>query len=158
MNIRKLDSDHYGYAMDSWGEGAKKSREGKKVPWPYFRTVDIPVFKKVFNDSSTVLLGAYTEARDALVGPGLVGEGKLVGWLAMTPGKRVHTVHWVHTKYELDGKLMRRRGVMTALLDAADLGARFIYTVHGQHDAEIVTALRTHGVTATFVPLKEWLK
>jgi hypothetical protein len=83
----------------------------------------------------------------------------------------VSAVHWVHVKHELDGERMRRRGIMTALLDAAELGTRFVYTLRARRDRatlpdgstsksldeSLVVALRARGVSATHVPLKEWL-
>ena len=154
MIVRPLDKADYGYALFSWRESAKKAPGPDRLPWSYFKTTHGSAFEKIL-DSGTAL-GAYTN------------EGELVGWLVMTPGKRVHTVHWVYVKHE-----KRRRGVMTALLDAADLGSRFIYTLRARRhraplpdggttkslDETLVASLRARGVTATFVPLlKEWLK
>lgn len=160
MNIRRLDSDDYGYALFTWRESAKKAPGFDRMPWAYYKDAIVPAFARLLDTTASVTLGAYTR------------DDKLIGWLTMTPGKRVHTVHWVHVKHELDGERMRRRGVMTALLDAADLGSRFIYTLHARRDRArlpddsttksldetLVAALRARGVTATYVPLKEWLK
>lgn len=157
MIVRPLDADDVGYALYSWREGHKKSPSHERMPWAYYKDTLGHAFERILNDPATRLLGAYTD------------ENKLVGWLAMTPGKRVHTVHWVHVKHELDGVRTRRRGTMTALLNAADLGSRFIYTLRGRRlerdarplkslDEVLVASLRARGVTATFVPLSEWLK
>lgn len=158
MNIRPLDPDDRRYALFTWRESAKKAPEYDRVPWSYYKDAIVPMFEKLLEIG--IVLGAY-ESRG------------LVGWLAMTPGKRVHTVHWVHVKHELDGERMRRRGAMLALLDAADLGPRFIYTLRARRltrdergqqpgvktlDELLVAALREKGVTATHVSLKEWLK
>jgi hypothetical protein len=157
VQIRKLDEEDLGYALFSWRESAKKAPEYDRVPWGYYKDAVVPTFQKLLDNT----LGAYT------------ATGQLVGWLAMSPGKRVHTVHWVHVKHELDGVRMRRRGIMLALLDAADLGSRFIYTLRARRlmrderekqpgvktlDELLVAALREKGVTATHVSLKEWLK
>lgn len=159
MNVRNLDEDDYGYALAAWREGSHKAPGHARLPWSYFKDTMVPLYKRLLDDPSSVVLGAYSH------------EEKLLGWLVMTPSKRVNTVHWVHVKHELDGKPMRRRGVMTALLDAANLGSRFAYTLHGRLldredrqggakslDEILVAALRARGVTATYVPLKEWLK
>ena len=160
MNIRPLDTEDRGYALFTWRESAKKAPGLDRVPWAYYRDAIVPAFAKILDDPTTRLLGAYTH------------DDKLIGWIAMTPGKRVHTVHWVHTKHELDGKRMRRRGVMMELLNAADLGSRFVYTCRAKRDRGVlpdgtatksldetlVHVLRAEGVTATFVPMKEWLK
>lgn len=157
MNIRPLDEDDRRYALFAWREGAKKAPEHDKVPWAYYKDVVVPRFAQLLDECR--VLGAY----DA---------HELRGWLAMSPGKRVHTVHWVHVKHTLgDGARGRRQGVMTALLDAAELGQRFIYTLHARKltpserapgiktlDEVLVAALRARGVTATLVPLKEWLQ
>ncbi len=160
MNIRTLDAADRGYALFSWRESAKKAPGLDRVPWAYYRDAIVPAFSKILDDPTTRLLGAYMQ------------DGPLVGWIAMTPGKRVHTVHWVHTKHELDGTRMRRRGVMLALLEAADVGSRFVYTCRAKRDRTLlpdgsttksldetlVHVLRAEGVTATYVPMKEWLK
>jgi hypothetical protein len=108
------------------------------------------------------MLGAYSH------------DDKLVGWLAMTPGKRVKTLHWCYVKWKLDDKSMRRRGVMTALLEEADLGRNFVYTLRARRlykderatapvgakslDEIIVQALREKGQNAAYISLKDWLK
>lgn len=158
MIIRPLDKADYGYALFTWREGAKKAPGVSRLPWSYFKDTLGYAFEKIINDPSTRLLGAYE-------------NDKLVGWLAMTPGKRVHAVHWVHVKYELDGEKTRRRGVMTALLKAADLGKNFIYTLRARRDRaalpdgmsksldeSLVVALRAKGMSATYVNLKEFLR
>ncbi len=130
------------------------------MPWAYYKDTLGYAFEQILDAPTTRVLGAYTH------------EDKLVGWLVMTPGKRVHTVHWAHVKYELDGKQMRRRGTMLALLEAADLGKNFVYTLRARRDRAtlpngdttksldetLVAALRAKGITATFVNLKEWMK
>lgn len=145
MNIRPLDAGDVGYALSSWWASHKDVMRIK--PWDVYKAAFGPTFKKIVGDTSTVLLGAY----DA---------DKLLGWLVMTPGKRVDTVHWVYVKHELGGSRVRRRGVMTALLEAADLGTNFVYTLRPRRklDEALVAAIRARGATATFVPLKEFLK
>lgn len=164
MNIRKLDEADFGYALFSWRESAKKAPEYDRVPWGYYKDAVVPTFQKLLETG--VVLGAY--ASDAAH-----PNESLHGWLAMTPGKRVHTVHWAHVKHEVAGARTRRRGTMLALLNAADLGARFVYTSRARRlmrderekqpgvktlDELLVAALREKGVTATYVSLKEWSK
>jgi hypothetical protein len=153
--IKPLEQRDRGYALFSWREGVKKAPGLCRLPWAYFKDTLGYALAKILDDPTTRLLGAYTVPAD-----------KLVGWLAMTPGKRVATVHWVHVKHE-----ERRAGVMTALLDAADLGKSFVYTLRGRRDRAklpdgstsksldetLVAALRARGVNTTFVNLKEWL-
>lgn len=159
MNVRPLDKADYGYALFTWREGAKKAPTLSRLPWSYFKDTLGHAFEKLLDDPTSRVLGAY--------------EGdKLLGWLVMTPGKRVHALHWVHVKYELDGERIRRRGVMTALLKAADLGKNFVYTLRARRDRaplpdgsmtksldeSLVIALRAEGLTATFVALRDYLK
>lgn len=158
VRVRPLDEEDRGYALFSWREGAKKAPGFDRLPWAYFKDTAARDFAAVLVAPSTVLLGAYTD------------DNKLVGWLAMTPGKRVDTVHWIHVKHALDGERTRRHGVMTALLEAADLGTCFVYTFRARRDRALlpdgsmtksldetlVAALRGRGVTATHVPFKEW--
>lgn len=159
MNIRPLDTEDRGYALFSWRESYKKAPGVDRMPWSFYKSAVVPVLEGVLNDASTRVLGAY------------VG-GKLAGWLAMTPGKRVHTLHWVYVKHELDNTRIRRGGVMSELLDAADLAPRFIYTLRARRDRAVLSdgsatksldeslahALRARGITATYVALKEYLK
>jgi len=160
--VRQLDADDVGYALTSWRESHKPAPGVDRVPWAYYRHAWVNKFRDLLNDSSTVLLGAYTH------------EGALAGWLAMTPGKRVHTLHWCYVKWKLDDKSMRRRGIMAALLEEADLGRNFVYTLRARRlykderatapqgakslDEVLVPALRAKGVNATFVDLREWLR
>ena len=143
--IHPLDAADIGYCLSSWWTSHKEVMRIK--PWDVYKAAYGPIFRKIVEDPSTVLLGAYENDR-------------LLGWLAMTPGKRVDTVHWAYTKHALDGERTRRRGVMTALLDEADLGSSFVYTLRPRRklDEALVAALKARGVTAVFVPLKEYLK
>jgi hypothetical protein len=160
MIIRKLDAADVGYALFSWRESAKKAPEYDRVPWDYYKDAIVPTFQKLLETG--VVLGAYD---------GVGSYGLLHGWLAMSPGKRVHAVHWCHVKHSVDDVRTRRAGTMTALLNAADLGSRFIYTLHARRlmrderekhpgvktlDELLVAALRERGVTATYISLKEW--
>lgn len=163
MIIKPIEDRDRGYVLFSWREGAKRAPSLDRLPWSYFRDTYGHAFGTVLDDPTTRVLGAYTDDSD---------EGKLIGWLLMSPGKRVSTVHWVHVKPELDGEQTRRRGTMTALLDAAQLGKNFVYTLHAKRnraklpdgstskslDETLVAALRARGITATFVAIKEWLK
>jgi hypothetical protein len=77
-------------------------------------------FKKLVDDSLTQMLGAYDE-RD-----------RLLGFLIMTIGKRVHTLHWCQVKRKIgDDRVLDRKRIFFALLEAADLGTRFVYTLRG---------------------------
>lgn len=160
MIIRPLDREDYGYALYSWRESHKAAPTVDRMPWSYYKDTCGHAFEKLVDDPTTRALGAYT------------ADGKLLGYMIMTPGKRVHTLHWVYVKYELDGERLRRRGLMMKLVEGAELGKNFVYTLHARRDRAplpdgstsksldetLVVALRGKGVTATYVPLKEWLK
>ncbi len=155
MSIRPLDAADVGYALFSWREGHKRSPEASRLPWGYYKDTFARSFETILNDPATRLLGAYANVHE------------LAGWIAVSPGKRVNTLHWVHVKHK-----QRRQGVMTALLDAAELGSRFVYTLRARRDRALlpdgsktksldetlVVALRERGVSATYIPLKEYLK
>jgi len=160
MQIRLLDLTDKGYALASWRESHKAAPGVHRVPWSFYKHEYGEIFAQIINAPTTKLLGAYAT------------NDKLLGWLAMTPGKRVHTLHWVQVKFELDGIRMRRRGIMTELLNAAELGPRFVYTLHARRDRvrlpdgsmsrsldeSLVAALQARGIVAAYTPLKEWVK
>lgn len=159
LTIRDLANEDKGYAISSWRESHKQAPGVDKIPWSFYKREYGAMISRLVDDPTTSLIGAY------------VGD-KLAGWLALTYGKRVNTVHWAHTKFALDGQRLRRHGVMTALLDAADAGTPFVYTMRGAKrritlpdgsktkslDEALVAWLRSRGQVATFVPLQEWLK
>jgi hypothetical protein len=157
MNIRPLGEADIGYALNVWQEAHKTSPGCRRAPWWAYRREYGDLFKKIVDDLTTVMLGAYDE------------RNRLIGFLVMTPGKRVHTVHWCQVKRKLDDeRVLDRRRIFFALLDAADVGTRFVYTLRGPRvtketgakslDEILVAALRDKGISATMVPLKEWLK
>lgn len=157
--IRELDDRDKGYALSSWRESHKAAPGCDRVPWSYYKHEWGTKLASIINDRNTLLIGAYR-------------DDKLHGWLAATEGKRVDTLHWVHVKYELDGVHLRRQGLMLALIDAADLGDSFLYTCKARKDRaplpdgsmsktldeSLVAALAGRGVTATYIPLKDWLR
>jgi hypothetical protein len=160
MIIRQLDADDVPYALTSWRESHKQSPGHDKVPWGYYKATTGAAFSSILTDPGTRKLGAYAE------------DDMLLGFLVMTPGKRVHTLHWVQTKYRVELERIRRQGVMTALFEVADLGKRFVYTCRGPRrkvelpdgstsksmDQVYAANLAARGITATFVDLKEWLR
>lgn len=148
MIIRDLDPDDYGYALASWRETHHDAPGIKHYPWKFYKREYGDRFAKLIDDESNIRLGAYDAG------------GSLLGWLVATPGKRVDTLHWVHVKH---GGNARRIGVASALLAAADLGKSFVYTLKSKKvsgtplDETLVAALRRRGITASYVPLLEWL-
>lgn len=150
MNIRELDPDDRGYVISSWREGHKQAPKMCRVPWSYYKYSHGALIKQAFDGAE--VLGAYV-------------EDVLIGYVVFTRGKRVHTLHWLYVK-----KDARKNGIATALLEAADLGKRFAYTLEGpKHkvryadreyrsvDLFLVAWLRARGTTAVYSPLKDFL-
>lgn len=158
LEIRDLDARDRGYVISSWREVHKQAPETVRLPWQYYNFRYGKLIKQVFDAPNTSLIGAYD-------GP------TFVGWLAVTYGKRVDTLHWVHTRHDVDGVGYRRRGIMTKLLEAAEIGSPFVYTLHGpktRHkrddgkrsslDELLAKHLRERNIIASYIPLEEWLK
>jgi hypothetical protein len=158
LEIRRLPLEDVGYVVASWEESHRDGR--KKLPWREYKRLYAPIIRHLVNRSDVRMLGAY------------MGE-KIVGWIAWTPG-RLPAVHFAFTRWQPDIEL-RRRGVFTALLEAADVGSRFIYTHRGKahvdeekakgepgrrstRDVPIVQALARRGVYCSFVDAREWLE
>lgn len=147
MILRDLDPADYGYALSSFRETHHDAPGIKHYPWRYYKREYGDRFAKLIDDESNIRLGAYESG------------GPLLGWLVATPGKRVDTLHWIHVKHGAG----RRQGVASALLVAADLGKSFVYTLKSKKvdgkplDETLVEALRRRGITASHVPLLEWL-
>lgn len=185
LAIRPLSPDDHRYAATTWRESFKESSSSlQRAPWAMYKAT---VGKQITGIIDTCsLLGAYAP------------DGRVVGWMAYSPGRSVSTVHWVTTRFTLHTPACprsqprsstdctckpepcRRRGVMTMLFDAAELGKRIAFThrgprrvvhhggkersadaprssVHGPTaDLAIVEWLRGRGVTAVFVPFEEW--
>lgn len=152
MIIADLDPADYGYVLSSWRESHHETPGAAHIPWKHYKREYGDAFARLIDDASNIRLGAYDSE--------VVGRGPLIGWLVATPGKRVDTLHWVYVKHAGDA---RRNGIMTALLDAADLGRNFVYTLRGRKvdkttlDVVLADALRKRGITASHIPLKEWL-
>lgn len=146
LRIRHAHRDDPGemaYLRSSFCEGFKASSNRlAKLPWPDFKRTERPKLDAVLALGDTQLLVADL-------------EGLVAGWLAWSPGRRVDTVHWTHARHQV-----RRRGVMRALVDAAGLKNRLVYTHRGarRSDEWIVPWLASRGVHAAYLPLAEWSK
>lgn len=153
--VRSLEDADKPYVLASWRESHKQSPGCDKVPWRYYKYEYGESIAKLLDDPTTVKLGAY-------------GDDTLAGYLIMTPGKRVNTLHWIQTRFEIAGNNVRRRGIMTLLISEAGLGKSFVYTLRGRRikrvpgkkslDEVLADWLLARGVVATYVPLKDWLK
>lgn len=150
VRIRHAHRDDPGemaYIRSSFGEGVKESSNRlHKLPWPDFKRLERPRLDALLARDDTDLLVADL-------------DGVVAGWMAWSPGRRVDTVHWTHTRWRIGkGETLRRRGVMRQLVDAAQLKPRLVYTLRGARQSHewIVPWLAGRGVTAAYEPLKEW--
>lgn len=156
LEIRPLRLADLGYARWSFAEGHKGSPGVGSMTWRHYKRYIVPLLDRALAWPSTEILAAY------------LGE-TVVGWLAFARGRRVSTVHWVHVRYQLGdgGPELRRRGVMTMLVDAADLGDRVAYTWKGGYpkhrsdgttmDERLLPWLQRRGQHAAYVPWEEWI-
>lgn len=149
LEIRPLAQEDKPYALSSWRESHKQAPGASRMPWSFYKQKYGLIFRELLDRDLT--LGAY------------IGD-VLLGFLVASPGKRITTLHWVQVKFEVSGQAVRRRGVMTALLEAANLGDKFVYTLKGQKrkggsfDETLVTTLAERGQTAVYTPLIDWIK
>ena len=156
----QLQADELGYLRGSWAEAYKMAPKMGKLPWSAYKRIVVPELERVLSAPDTELYIADM-------------RGSIVGWLALARGVRVDTIHWLHTRYRIgaDGELLRRRGVMTQLLTAANTKRRIAYTFRGPEprgrdrhvsrlttDERIVRWLATRGESAAFVPYQEWAR
>ena len=159
VSIRRGQDDDRRFIATSWKESHKDAPKMDRTPWPIYKQTTCKQIDALVDSTGTRLLVAT------------VPDGRIAGWICYSPGKAISTVHWTYTRHTLDGEHLRRRGVMAALIDAAELGKRFAYTFRGPRrrnggsttgrgpslDEPIVEWLRGRGVTAVYVPLVEWL-
>jgi len=157
IDIRLLDPKDYSYARACWRESHKQAPGVDRLPWAFYKQQYGQLFEDITVVESTRMLGAYR-------------DNEILGWLCMTPGKRIHTLHWVHVRFkDAAGTELRRRGLMGELLDQAQLGTRFIYTLRGRRmsknkdgfkslDELLVKRLADRGVIAAYEPLLQWIK
>lgn len=175
LALRPLADADIRYAVSSWRESYKdSSAQFARAPWSMYKATVGKQIADLIVAPSTKTLGAFAD------------DGRVIGWIAYAPGRSISTVHWCHTRFKLEtpagDEKCRRRGVMTMLLEAAELGKRFAYTMRGPRrvlhhggqgrssdaarrgvsgqtaDVAIADWLRKRGITAAFVSLEEWLR
>jgi hypothetical protein len=152
--VRPLKDEDKPYAMVSMRESHHQGDAMKRIPWPKYKQQYGVLFWELLTHDSSKVLGAYHADTE-----------ELVGFLVGTPGKSVHTLHWVQVKFkDRQGNKIRRQGIMLALLAEADLGSRFVYTLRaGAHrdkhlDEKLAQALLKRGLVAAYTPIMEWLQ
>lgn len=144
--MRALAPDDVAYVQGAFSEGYKgSSNRMHKMTWVRYKRDVRPVLHQILARSE-VLVAEH--------------DGAVVGWIALVRGARVDTVHWIATRMCIDGgPLLRRRGVMTAIIDAARLKDRIVYTHRGskRSDEWIASWLRTRGaISVVYQPYEEW--
>ena len=154
--IERARLDDMAYIRNSFAEGHKGAPGVASMTWRYYKRYIVPELNAALGRGDTQILAAYRR------------DGIVLGWIAFCRGRTVDTVHWVHTRHAIadEGEQLRRRGVMTALLDAAKLKPRLCYTFRGawpRHRSDGVTMderllpwLRSRGQHAAYVPWEEW--
>jgi hypothetical protein len=154
--IRPVRLADKAYVRNTFAEGHKGAPGVMSMTWRYYKRFIVPELEHALCYPSTEVLAAY-DATDTIV-----------GWLAFARGQRVSTIHWAHTRFKIgDGPELRRRGVMTQLIDAARLSNRIAYTFKGAYprhrsgetlDEKLLPWLAGRGQFATHYAFEEWLK
>lgn len=160
--IAPVVDDEWRYIASTWIDSHHRS--AKYYKHPYKRSY-LPLMRPIVD----------TLARESKALVARNPDGRAVGWIVYTPGRSIATVHYVYARHKLDDVPWRRRGVATALLQAAELGRRFVYTFPGEYrrasmfargldkkyprplDEELVDSLRRRGVTAVYEPVERWM-
>jgi hypothetical protein len=161
-----------GYIVRTWTDSFHRARANYKLPLGVWKHRQRAAIERVLALPGTRVLVAhhstphvYQDGRDA--GP------SVLGWIVWTTGQGWPTVHYAYTRHALGGVEWRRRGVLSELVEAAELGRRVVYTHRGesargslkarQHyprglDEEIADWARGNGVAVAYVPLEEWIR
>lgn len=152
-------SDDRDYIAKSWLDSYHRARGNHRLPADAYYPRHRPTVERILAAPSTRALVALTPA------------DRVIGWIVWTPSRYIPAVHYALVRHNLDGEEWRRRGVLTALLAAAELGDQFVYTHAGEYrrggrwkrhhwprplDEEIAAALARRGVSATFQAYREW--
>jgi hypothetical protein len=161
-----------GYVVRTWTDSFHRARENYKRPIGLWKGRQRAAIDRILAMPGTrVLVARHDTARMERDGADL-GPACL-GWLVCTTGRGWPTVHYAFTRHALDGAEWRRRGVMAELVDAAELGARVVYTHRGEYargslrsrqhyprglDEEIAAWMRARGKSVAYVPLEEWIR
>jgi hypothetical protein len=155
-------ADEWPYIATTWTDANHRSPLHWRQP---YRDVYRPRMQQTIN--------ALADQSRALVAR--LPSGRAVGWIVYSPGRSISTVHYVYARHMLEDVPWRRRGLALALIDAAELGRRFVYTHKGEWrrggkfargarsrwprplDEELAEALQRRGVTAVYEPVERWL-
>lgn len=160
IRIAPAASDDRRFILRTWVESFHLAPGNWRESWKRWRPEAEAMISRLLDAASTRTLCAYNDA------------GRVIGWIAWTPGRGISTVHYVYVRHHLDEFEWRRRGVMAALIDAAGLGTRIAYTHKGEikigskwkrqlrkrpTDEDVVEWLAGRGVTAVYEEIGRWL-
>ena len=156
------------YIRATWCESYHRSKEHAHRRFRTWKRGTLSTIDRVLGDPATrILIARSPEVETERHGPAIVG------WIVWSPGRSISTVHYIYVRHEVGGIEWRRRGIMTALVDAADLGRRIAYTHHGEArvgsywkpknlprplDEEIAEWLHEQGVTSVYEPIERWFE
>lgn len=156
LRIGPVRIDDHAWMRNSFAEGHKNAPGVSSMSWRYYKQYVVPELNACLAAAET--LAAYRI------------DGLVLGWLAISRGRRVDALHWVHTRYRYrdEPETFRQRGVMTALVDAAGLKERLVYTWRASYprhrsdgqtmDERLLPWLRGKGHHVTHMNWSEWKK
>lgn len=174
IRIAEPDDNARPYIRKTWAESFHRAPGQSHRRFRTWKRGAFATIDRLLGDRTTRALVATSP--DAFVermpGDPATRVPAIVGWIVWTPGRSVDTVHYIYVRHEAGGIEWKRRGVMTALVESAELGKRVAYTHRGEHrvgsywngkelprslDEVIVDWLKGRGVTAVYEPVEEWL-
>lgn len=145
--VRPARTDELAYCRGSFAEGFKLSANALgKMPWTAYKRDVRP------------RLTACLAAAELLVAD---LDGDIAGWIALTRGRRVDTVHWIATRLRIgvDGPSLRRHGIARRLVDAAQLKDRIVYTHRGPKRSDVWISQwlgRRGAISVVYEPYESW--
>ncbi len=147
------------YVLDSWRNGWRNGGTNIRL--------NRGAYNALFDDIVEEGLMTLPETR-VLIACDDVDDDVVLGWLCYAPG-RVPTVHYAHVIGDKRHS-MRRRGIFTVLLAAAGVGDALVYTFRPPErqfywdrkrfnlESALVEAGRARGITAHYVPVRDYLR
>ena len=165
------DADR-GYVVRTWTDSFHRAEENYELTFKLWKPYQRAAIDHVLALPMTRVLVAHHDTARATSRDGADLGPAVLGWLVWTTGRGWPTVHYAYTRHALGDVDWRRRGVMSELVDAAELGSRVVYTHKGEHargslrarsyyprplDEEVAAWARRRGMAVAYVPLEEWI-
>lgn len=146
--VRPMRTGERAYVIHSWSEGWKQSPAMRRKVWRDFKVLDIPRLDAALDRRDTTVLMATIADRS-------------IGYIVFARWPSIDAIHWLYVR-----KVNRSHDhvVPTALLDAAALKSRIVYTHQGEvpggarlrDDQRMAAWLRERGNVVSYVPYEEW--